>query len=290
MFVSVIIPHKGQEKTLIRCVKALSRQRYPANKWELIIVHNDSEPLTARLDGSGVKTFIVWEPRPGPAAARNKGIELAQGELLALIDADTIPNENWLSYGAGYFGAHPNIHIGAGEIIRSINIETASSIALFDSVTYLQQRKYVESYQACVTANMFVRKEVIISVGGFDETFSDNSYDDWDWVVRAVTKGFEIGFIQEAIVLHDCIDSLDRLQEKVRRICRGQIAFDRKHGRWQDKPFRFAQAFFNISLDRLKKLRSDRRLTIYQRIKLLYPALMASYWYTSEMGKILKKQ
>lgn len=288
MHISVIVPHKGQEEYLLRCVKALSHQRYPPNKWELIIVHNDSRPLTIPISCGDVETRVAWQPKPGPAAARNMGVELARGEIIALTDADTIPDEQWLTAGANYLAANPQVAIGAGEIARPVDLRTASAIALFDAVTYLQQRTYVERHSACVTANMFIRKEVADSVGGFDEAFSDNSYDDWDWVVRAVSSGFSIEFIQDAIVLHDCIDSLRGLRTKVRRMCRGQIAFDKKHNRWRDGHFRFAPAFWGITADRLKKLRTDKRLTTYQRIKLLLPALASSYWYASEMGRILK--
>lgn len=289
MYISVIVPHKGQEEHLVRCVAALSHQLYPPGQWELIIIHNDSYPLAIPIECGDVETRVAWEPKPGPAAARNKGLELARGEILVLTDADTMPDEGWLLAGANYLATHPHVGIGAGEVVRSIDLKNASAIALFDAVTYLQQRTYVERHRACVTANMFIRREVADSVGGFDETFSDNSYDDWDWVVRAVSNGFEIGFIQDAVVLHDCIDSLAGLRTKVRRMCRGQIAFDRKHNRWRDGRFRFLPAFLSISADRLKKLRADTRLTTYQRVKLLWPALFSSYWYASEMGRVLER-
>ncbi len=253
-------------------------------------MHNDKQPLEKSLHCGSTKTILAWEPRPGPAAARNTGIELASGEILALLDADCAPDHGWLSAGVRFLTDYPDVGIGAGEIVRTVDLTTASAIELFDSVTYLQQRSYVERHRACVTANMFFRREVAISVGGFDETFSHNSYDDWDWVVRAVSAGFKIAFIDDSVVAHDRIDSMAALNVKARRMCRGQIAFDRKHGRWKEQNFSFIRAFLSISADRWERVRSDVRLTSYQKAKLFWPAVMASYWYTSEMGRILSEK
>ena len=88
--VSIVIPVFNQAQDLGRCLAALERQTYPADRFEAIVVDNGSDepigPVTERF------SFVraICEPAPGSYAARNRGIEASRGEVLAFTDADCL--------------------------------------------------------------------------------------------------------------------------------------------------------------------------------------------------------
>jgi glycosyltransferase involved in cell wall biosynthesis len=90
--VSVIIPLYNKAPYIARAIDSVLQQRY--GDFELIIVDDgstDEGPSLVRAY-SDPRVKLVTQPNAGPGAARNRGIELAQGELLAFLDAD----DEWL--------------------------------------------------------------------------------------------------------------------------------------------------------------------------------------------------
>lgn len=98
--VSVIIPCYNAEDTIVECVKSVLDQSY--TDFEILIVDDGStdrsienlkEFLTQNADVEKVK--IVIQKNGGPSVARNKGIEMANGDLIAFLDADDVwlPNK-----------------------------------------------------------------------------------------------------------------------------------------------------------------------------------------------------
>src|SRR3989344_1634652 len=83
----------NEEKTILRTVKSILQADYPANKKEIIVVNDGSTDNTANV----VKTFIkehncvklVNKPNGGKASAINTAIDLATGEIFAVLDADS---------------------------------------------------------------------------------------------------------------------------------------------------------------------------------------------------------
>lgn len=92
MKVSVVIPAYNEEKLLGRCLESLNKQI--EKPLEIIIVDNNSTDKTAKI----AKQFgarVIKEKKRGTIAARNKGFNLAKGEIIARTDADTIVPRNW---------------------------------------------------------------------------------------------------------------------------------------------------------------------------------------------------
>jgi glycosyltransferase involved in cell wall biosynthesis len=93
--ISVIIPAKNEATLLGFCLDAIKKQSYPKNCFEIILVDNGSIDETVQiaktfdclvLDGSGLTI----------AGLRNLGVKFSTGEILAFLDADCVPEENWL--------------------------------------------------------------------------------------------------------------------------------------------------------------------------------------------------
>ena len=98
-FASVIVATRNRPELLQRCLKALLALRYP--HYEIIVVDNaPSTTATADLIGRAYRhtpqVHYVCEDRQGLSRARNRGIQEARGEILAITDDDVVVDSNWL--------------------------------------------------------------------------------------------------------------------------------------------------------------------------------------------------
>jgi glycosyltransferase involved in cell wall biosynthesis len=93
MRVSVVIPVYNEEVLIVRCLTALQNQTKKA--FEIIVVDNNSTDKTVET----AKQFpvkVVVEKIQGATPARNTGFNLATGDVIARIDADTTVPKNWI--------------------------------------------------------------------------------------------------------------------------------------------------------------------------------------------------
>lgn len=96
-YVSVVVPAYNAEDTLDACLESLLGLHYPAERVQLIFVDNGSTDATpAMLQEHQPDIRVLHERRRGPAAARNAGLAVADGEIVAFTDADCIVEEEWL--------------------------------------------------------------------------------------------------------------------------------------------------------------------------------------------------
>jgi glycosyltransferase involved in cell wall biosynthesis len=154
--VSVIVPARDAAATLPRTLRCLAAQDL-AEPFEVIVVDAGSVDATASIaEASEAPVRLArWRPA-GPAEARNRGVEIAHGTLLAFTDADCFPRPGWLSAGVRALdGATlvqgrvvPDARATRGPFDRTIAVE--SDHGLFE------------------TANLFVRRQALERVGGFE--------------------------------------------------------------------------------------------------------------------------
>jgi GT2 family glycosyltransferase len=98
-FASVIVATRNRPELLQRCLKALLALHYP--HYEIIVVDNaPSTTATADLIEQAYRhisqVHYVREDRRGLSHARNRGIQEARGEILAITDDDVVVDSNWL--------------------------------------------------------------------------------------------------------------------------------------------------------------------------------------------------
>ncbi len=94
--VSVVVPLYNEERWVDECVPALLAQDYPADRYEILVVDNNSTDQSAARVGRYPRVRLLHEPMQGDYAARNRGIEEAKGEIIAFTDSDTAPRPGWL--------------------------------------------------------------------------------------------------------------------------------------------------------------------------------------------------
>ena len=104
--ISVVIPALNDAVMLAACLDALEMQTHPAG--EIVVVDNGSTDNTAEVARRG-GARVVAEPRRGIMPATAAGFDAAEGDILARLDADSVPPPDWLKRVEAAFAADPRL-------------------------------------------------------------------------------------------------------------------------------------------------------------------------------------
>jgi glycosyltransferase involved in cell wall biosynthesis len=219
-FVSVIIPVLNDFKRLKICLKALEQQTYPQELYEVIVVDNGSIENIELLIEKYPRALLTYESKLGSYSARNHGIAISSGEILAFTDSDCLPTDTWIENGVKALLSLPNYGLIAGKIeffFKRFNAPTA--IEVFDSITNLQQKKYVKEYHFGATANLFTYKQLFEEVGYFNSDLQSGG--DAEWGGRVFSHSYVVSYSEDCCVFHPARNSLKQLIKKVIRQTKG---------------------------------------------------------------------
>ena len=221
--VSVVIPVFNDSARLQKCLLALENQSYPSSLYEVLVIDNDSTEDIKRVVDCFTKTKIFLETAVGSYAARNKGIEVAKGDLIAFTDADCIPAKQWIEQGVKSFLAISDCGLVGGKIelfFEKPAVPTA--VELYESVEMnFHQDILLSEQNYALTANMFTSKQVIVSVGLFNKFLKSGG--DREWGQRVFAAGYKQAYASEALVQHPARRSFWQLYKRVTRINGGNL-------------------------------------------------------------------
>lgn len=101
-FVSVVIPTHDRAQQVVNLVQSILASEYPADQFEVIVVDNapsgpDTAQSIAQAFGGNPQVRYTCERRAGSSRARNRGVELARGEIVAFADDDVRVDRHWLA-------------------------------------------------------------------------------------------------------------------------------------------------------------------------------------------------
>lgn len=217
--ISVIVPHFNDLVRLDTCLAALDRQTLERDRYDVIVVDNASPcgiEAVRRIVNNRARLILCSTPGAGPA--RNAGVTMATAPLLAFIDADCVPQRDWLAHGLAALQKAPIIGGQVDVTVR--NTQGRSGAEAFEQIFAFDNRRYVEQERFSVTANLFTTRALFERVGGFRGTVSE----DTDWCRRAVAQGHAIAFCAAARVSHPAREDWAQLRKKWQRIQRESFA------------------------------------------------------------------
>ncbi|MEC4818409.1 MAG: glycosyltransferase family A protein, partial [Scytonema sp. PMC 1069.18] len=221
-FVSVIIPVFNDASRLKICLEALEKQTYQKSLYEVIVVDNASE-LQENIAGVVAQfpqAISAYESLPGSYAARNKGLSLATGEVIAFTDADCIPAPDWIEKGVKNLLQVPNCGLVAGQInIFCKNPHQGTPVELYERILSLPQKEFLEKHHYGATANVFTWKSVIEKVGYFDATLKSSG--DLEWGQRVHSWGYKQIYAEDTYVAHPARYSFQQLYKRIIRLAGG---------------------------------------------------------------------
>lgn len=238
--VSVVIPCRGNECTILAAVEALLAQDY-RNLEEVILVGDTGDSTWSALAGITDPRLIMLEQEltPGkcdPNVKRDKGLCKAHGKLLALSDSDIVMNPGWLSTAVPRLLAQGGGVMAGG--MRSIrdsfwgrfvdrNVIAAKTPRVPRSYTVTIRNFGRRHSYPPVTANAVFTRDVY-DAEPLDVTWA-YGYEDYEWFWRVAEAGFRITFAPDISGAHHHRRSFRRLATEYRRSANGCAHFIRAH-------------------------------------------------------------
>jgi glycosyltransferase involved in cell wall biosynthesis len=203
--VSVVVPTFNRRDIVLRTIRTLFDQDFPANQFEIIVVVDGSTDGSAealRLLPAPCRYLIIEQQNLGPAAARNHGLRNAGNDLILFVDDDMLCN-------AGLVRTHHAAHIGDSAIIGmgSIFLSPDSPVTLASEcfnreigAYYLEQKSHPPTRPLrppLVFSNTSVPKRLLLEAGSFDERLKVR--EDADLGIRLLANGASAQHLPHAI-------------------------------------------------------------------------------------------
>lgn len=213
-FVTVAIGTYNRARWLREALKFLTRQDYPLDRYELIIVDNNSNDDTRAV----VESFkdapkppqYFFEPKQGSSHARNRALAEAKGEFIAFTDDDVLGKETWLSNIMKPFFLEGNEGVGVvgGEVYPIFPDGLPKWLkGQFRPFGYRTDMGPLTKHQLPSTANVVIRRKVFDHLGGFRTDLGRlpnrlTAGEDHDLMRRIKGAGYGFWFVPEADLQH----------------------------------------------------------------------------------------
>ncbi len=271
--VSVIICAYNAEATIKDCLRSLTKLNYP--NYEIIVVNDGSRDRTGEIAKEFNNIILINQKNQGLATARNVGIAIAKGEIIAFTDSDCMVDPDWLTYLIAKFINTGLVAIG-GVNLPPLN-DQINSIPACVAVSpgrpthVLLNDQIAEHIPGC---NMAFRREALQAIGGFDPQFHAAG-DDVDICWRLQDQGEQIGFAPGALVWHFCRNTVGAYLKQQRGYGKAEAFLFFKH------PQRF-NSFGQISW--LGKIYSHTPVKLSLGKPLIYFGTFARIYENSAIG------
>lgn len=214
--VSTIIPVYNDATTVARAIDSALAQKFEGQ--EIIVVNDGSTDDTPRvLEGYGRKIKTISQPNRGRSAARNAALAAANGEYVAFLDADDEWLANKLARLVPVLDSDPDCVLvysdvllvdREGKVVRNSTVPPeCAHRPTFEELLEL-------GWWQPVTSAVVMRRSVIQSFGGFDESFGRH----WGWedcllFLRARELG-QFHFVPESLVRYRASTLIEHLRKR----------------------------------------------------------------------------
>jgi glycosyltransferase involved in cell wall biosynthesis/GT2 family glycosyltransferase len=279
---SVVVNTLDRADVLQDALTGLMQQRH--RNFEVIIVNGPSRDTTASVLARFPQARLGACDQANLAVSRNVGVAMARGEIIAFLDDDAVPEPGWLQgLEAGYTA--PDIG-GVGGFIRDATGRTyqvratvcdrhGADISFADLA---QAQASLDQgpgrFLSPTGANVSYRREALLEVGGFDETFG-YFLDETDVNLRLADAGWRLTFVEGADVHHKLAASAERDHRNVPRSlyrqCRSKAYFAIRHASAAAHPGEILERLGEHGLDLYghnRRLAEDGLTTPAHRAKL----------------------
>ncbi len=179
---SLIIATYNRAEQLLVTLGSVSSQQYSAEEWECIVVDNNSTDATRSYvekfcaEHPSLNIRYCFEPKQGLSYARNAGIAVAQGDIIAFIDDDERIVEEFIGAYINLFDSYPEAMAAGGRIIaeyptgrprwmsKYVEQPIANPMDFGDHISLFPQSRIPGG------GNMAMRRRVFETIGVFDTT------------------------------------------------------------------------------------------------------------------------
>jgi len=232
---SVIIPNYNRTDALLKTLSGLAAQTVPADQFEVILVDDgstDDIPSAIRSLSLPFASRLLRQENQGPGAARNRGAELATGDLLIFLDADMIPASELIQHYRAAFAAHPDAILIGRQLPWTPAYESRFE-RIFNYVNEggLGSEAFELQFYHLASGNFAVPKSKLVELGGFDEHL--RMTEDTDLGYRAFCSGTNLVYVPEAIGYHNHSKTFRQLCREVQASAWWTAQMMKKHPEMQ---------------------------------------------------------
>jgi len=239
MFFSVIIPTYNRLPILQKCLQGLAQQQIaaPVKEYEVIVVDDGSNDGTwdwlSDYQQQMPQLRCFRQQNAGPAAARNVGLDQANGDIIVFIDSDLVVTDSFLQ-------AHGNALIREFAKLGHQRLFTYGAVintCNFDNPTAEPYKITDFSAAYFATGNVAISKELLDEVGNFDTRFKQYGWEDLELGIRLKKIGVKLIKCPEAVGYHwnpaFSLERLPALIERERQRAKTGVLFYQKHPTWE---------------------------------------------------------
>ncbi|MFP5259934.1 MAG: glycosyltransferase [Acidobacteriota bacterium] len=214
---TVVIPAYNAADTLPDTLAGLAAQTVGRDRFSVVVTDDGSSDATAAV-AARLGAAVIRQANAGPAAARNAGAAVADGEVLVFTDADCAPAPDFLEKLLAPL-ADPAVAgvQGAYRTRQTALVARFAQLEFEDRYAFVARRPTID---LAATYACAYRKAVFDAAGGFDTSFCLADNEDTELSYRLTAAGHRLVFAPAAIVYHRHPATLARyLGIKLRRAC-----------------------------------------------------------------------
>lgn len=219
--ISVIIPLYNKEKSITATLKSVCEQTY--TDMEIIVVNDGSTDKSATITSSysDSRIRVVNKENGGVCSARNRGIQEAKGEYVALLDGDDIWDKEYLAEQVKMINDFPEAAMWGINFAEVRNGQLIRTLATGLPDGY---RGYVENYfqmegrrsDLFCSSSVVIRREMFDNVGMFDERIKYAEDSDMWFRIIATQK---VAFYDKYMVFYQWDAENRALNREIRLDC-----------------------------------------------------------------------
>lgn len=207
--VSLYIPCYNGEKFIESCLQGVFSQTCLPG--EIIVIDDGSIDASVRVASQYPVKVISNRKNSGLGVTRNLGFKSARYELVAALDADTVPHPDWLVTLSAHFKSNPRLAGAGGKLIET-GIHGIADLWRRVHMSQDWGKHVVLNPRTLFGNNGLYRKSAVIDVGGFDETLKTNG-EDRDLSQKLADRGYETIYDPSAKVNHLRTDTIKSVLE-----------------------------------------------------------------------------
>jgi len=200
--ISVVIPTLDRPGPLTACLTALAAE-FPPDAETIVVAdggRHELGPVVAPFVAP-LRLRLLKTTNGGPATARNRGLAVAHGEIVAFTDDDCRPQPGWLAGLASGVAAAPLRAVG-GTTVNGLPANVyADAAQLVLNLLSRYDRDLVRRERLLPSNNIAFPTEPLRRLGGFDERF--RTAEDRELCRRWANAGYALGRVPSAVVEHD---------------------------------------------------------------------------------------
>lgn len=302
-FVSIVTVNWNGKRFLQKLLPLLAAQDYPKDRYEIIIVDNNSTTDdSVEFVKSAFPDMVLIEngSNDGFAGGCNIGIRASKGDYVMLINNDTEPHKDWLKQlvvcaeknhsGAVVsklmFANQPGIINNAGSLLMPDQTWPVQEIGANqkDAPEFNSEREIT----AFCGASVLLSREMLEQVGIFDEAFF-MYFEDGDLSWRAQKAGWKFHYEPASVVMHEHSgSSVEHSDFFTFFVTRNRLLILMKHASWKiyfKALLGFFREFFAVPLFYIIRGRNQRHQL--RNLRLGSKILLSLLWH--KPGAMLKR-